>query len=855
MQATYRTQEGCLVWPARNEDFQITSEFECYGDSTKIYVRTTSIETLTQIDSLPLSVWSYPILDNDIPFIQTFVISDSSCFTIEIPDGIDSLLLIINNIDQEFPPNLPNTDIHECNYTNNTSILNVDRPILIEFDQSICDNDSLFFYDQFLSEAGIYNYSKEECDTTFSLNLSINPTNISTSSISLCQGDSTWFNGTFIFTEGIYSNDTINAYGCDSTVLLELTVNDIYLSNIDTFICSGDSVLFQGMNYAEQGFYEINSTSLTGCDSTIILNIEFYDSYIDTLEVSICAGDSLLFNGDYIYTSNYYTANYNSIFGCDSTIVLDLLVEDEIVNSIDTIICFGESILMNGESFTEPDTYYLPLISSNGCDSTVILNLGNIPNIQDTTILAICEGDSILFDGEYVFDQDLYSAFYTTAMGCDSIVTLDLIIEDILTESMDTIICPSDSIIVGGVIYSDVDVYEIDLTSVSGCDSILTLDISHYPIYQDTIYTSICSGDSTIVSDGYYTMAGVYDIYLNSVYGCDSNIVLDLTVDTAVLYSTIETICDGDSLLLFGDWRYLTGEYIDTSQALNGCDSISSITLTVLEIMRDTSFIEICNGDSVLVHDELVYESGLYSESYSSSNGCDSVSTVTVTLVELFTDTIYEQICFGDSTFFDSWITESGVYTNGYTSTSGCDSIVTLDLTYYDEIDIPDLLDIQLIADEVFVIDLESNNTNYNYYWSPTSAVDCDTCTTVGIDITEPTEIELEIESEEGCIAYTSFIAYPAEEDVLDIPNIFSPNGDGINDLWSVDLTNYSDVTLYIFDRWGNLVTTSVDKNYVSWDGSYNGSDAIVGVYVYSLSFIDQNNNIIQRYGDITIVR
>ena len=72
------------------------------------------------------------------------------------------------------------------------------------------------------------------------------------------------------------------------------------------------------------------------------------------------------------------------------------------------------------------------------------------------------------------------------------------------------------------------------------------------------------------------------------------------------------------------------------------------------------------------------------------------------------------------------------------------------------------------------------------------------------------------------------------------VPNSFTPNDDGINDVW-LPLGNAIDVTQYelqVFDRWGELILTSNDP-FKGWDGTIGGRDAQVGVYVYRLSVVD----------------
>lgn len=89
-------------------------------------------------------------------------------------------------------------------------------------------------------------------------------------------------------------------------------------------------------------------------------------------------------------------------------------------------------------------------------------------------------------------------------------------------------------------------------------------------------------------------------------------------------------------------------------------------------------------------------------------------------------------------------------------------------------------------------------------------------------------------------------------------PNAFSPNGDGLNDLFrfkTVFITNdrnenYSDFEIFIFNRWGEKVfhTNNLDDN---WDGTYKGELVPSGVYQYSVKFTDGNN---QRFNDAGII-
>jgi gliding motility-associated-like protein len=86
----------------------------------------------------------------------------------------------------------------------------------------------------------------------------------------------------------------------------------------------------------------------------------------------------------------------------------------------------------------------------------------------------------------------------------------------------------------------------------------------------------------------------------------------------------------------------------------------------------------------------------------------------------------------------------------------------------------------------------------------------------------------------------------------LVIPNIFSPNGDGIHDKWVIDyLESYPGCVVQIYNRYGQLVQRFV--NYTTpWDGKINGKDAPIGTYYY---IIDPKNGRKPKTGFVDIIR
>ena len=84
----------------------------------------------------------------------------------------------------------------------------------------------------------------------------------------------------------------------------------------------------------------------------------------------------------------------------------------------------------------------------------------------------------------------------------------------------------------------------------------------------------------------------------------------------------------------------------------------------------------------------------------------------------------------------------------------------------------------------------------------------------------------------------------------IEMPNTFTPNGDGIYDTWNLDFSSYGSAQLSIFSKWGKIVAQFNDV-MISWDGNYEGEALPAGTYYYIL----QLGNGVDQNGPITIVR
>ena len=135
-------------------------------------------------------------------------------------------------------------------------------------------------------------------------------------------------------------------------------------------------------------------------------------------------------------------------------------------------------------------------------------------------------------------------------------------------------------------------------------------------------------------------------------------------------------------------------------------------------------------------------------------------------------------------------------------------------------------------GDQIMLNALEGDH----YEWTPDVNISCTDCQNPSVDIEESISYSVKItESSSGCSVTEIFNIYT--ESQVFTPNAFTPNGDGINDIFKpIYNKNVIDPTLKVFDRWGKSVFSTRDASY-GWDGTYNGSIMPVGVYIWTMEY------------------
>jgi len=622
-----------------------------------------------------------------------------------------------------------------------TVILNLTvlDPIETFLEEEICEGDTAMVGSEIFTTTGEYTVllqASNGCDSTVFLDLLVNPNVETTITPEVCFGDDFVLGDSTFTATGTYEVPLMTTEGCDSTVVVELTVKPEITTTLDESICEGDTFTVGGMSFDTTGTYDVVLTAADGCDSTVTLNLDVIPTVFTTLNEEVCNGGSFTVGtSTYDATGTYMDTLPAINTGCDSVITLNLTVLDPIIEDITRKVCTGQSVMVGSSTYDSPGMYTDTLMTPEGCDSIVNLTLTIEDVIRDTLSTSICEGEVFtvagtdydatgLYPNDFVTASGCDSVFYlnltvvptritdidsticdgesvtilgndytttgmfedvTTAVetGCDSIVRLNLTVLNVPRTDLTESICDGETYTVGTSNYTTTGMYADTLQAANGCDSIITLDLTVLDVPEIGLTESICDGETYTVGTSDYTASGFYTDTLVAANGCDSIVMLDLTVLNVPEVDLVESICQFESYEVGSSSYTMSGSYVDTLVAANGCDSIVSLELTVFPVKRDTLDITICNASSYTVGNNTYNVEGTYVDTLSSNlTGCDSIVTLNLTVRDFFEINLDRTVCEGESftvgtTPYDS----TGMYSQTFISVEGCDSIVNLDLT------------------------------------------------------------------------------------------------------------------------------------------------------------------------------
>ena len=419
------------------------------------------------------------------------------------------------------------------------------------------------------------------CDSTVSLDLTINYTVSDTSSVTACDSY-TWMTNNVTYTaSGMYSDTLTTTGGCDSILTLDLTINHSTRDTTTVTACNSYTWQSTNMTYTSSGIYSDTLTAANGCDSIISINLTIYDSSASTIVQSGCDAYTWAQNAMTYTTSGLYTDTVMNAAGCDSIITLDLTINHSTRDTNTVNACNSYIWQSNNMTYTTSGIYTDTLTAANGCDSITSINLTIYNSSASTIVQSGCDAYTWAQNAMTYTTSGLYTDTVMNAAGCDSIITLDLTINHSTRDTTTVTACNRYTWLSNNMTYSSSGIYTDTLTSVTGCDSIISIDLTIHNSSASTIVQSGCDAYMWPQNGITYTNSGTYSDTITNVAGCDSVITLDLTIHHSVRDTIVVAACNEYMWARTGMTYTSSGIYSDTLTAANGCDSISSIDLVI----------------------------------------------------------------------------------------------------------------------------------------------------------------------------------------------------------------------------------------------------------------------------------
>ena len=144
---------------------------------------------------------------------------------------------------------------------------------------------------------------------------------------------------------------------------------------------------------------------------------------------------------------------------------------------------------------------------------------------------------------------------------------------------------------------------------------------------------SICAGENYVFNSRTLTQSGTYRDTLNGVNTCDSIVTLQLTVNPVSHTYLRDSVCQGYTFNLNGRILDTTGVYLDTLTATTSCDSIVTLNLTIKKHSLVNASTAICQGETYSFHGNGLTQAGVYRDTLVAVNGCDSITTLSLVVL------------------------------------------------------------------------------------------------------------------------------------------------------------------------------------------------------------------------------
>ncbi len=348
----------------------------------------------------------------------------------------------------------------------------------------------------------------------------------------------------------------IDGSGSNTKGVFDVVVTDLenYPPSItnDTTVCFGESVSVGNSTYSSTGNYTYVFNLGNGCDSTVYTNLIVADALEADAQAATLASSSTAADGSVIANEIGGTAPFTYLWnnGATSQLNQNIPAGNYCVTITDAIGCTAEDCVDLDFSILSAVASGDALDCFGDTDGTISFSVsnGNAPYtysyVNTNNAMATGSG-SINADGDLIVINSLPAGNYQIEIADDSgstTMAFTIITEPMeITFSQDYTLCFGENIIVGNTTYDATGMISETLSTINGCDSVVTGMLTILPDASFAINSTICFGENISVANSTYSTTGTYLDTLINGNGCDSIITTNLNVLDEI---TIDLVID-----------------------------------------------------------------------------------------------------------------------------------------------------------------------------------------------------------------------------------------------------------------------------------------------------------------------
>lgn len=419
---------------------------------------------------------------------------------------------------------------------------------------------------------------------------------------------------------------------------------------------------------------------------------------------------------------------------CDSIITINLTILEN-SEFIDTQEACETYTWIDGNTYNESNnsaTYIME--NAMGCDSIITLDLTILESSYSTATFEEC-GPFTWIDGIYYTESNITAThIIENAVGCDSVISLNLTINE-NTSSIDLKEACETFTWIDGITYTeDNNTATHTIANVAGCDSIITLNLN---ILQNTFgidEQESCDPLTWIDGITYTESNNTATHIIENMAGCDSIITLNFTILEAT--ESIDTHEECLSFTWIDGITYTENNNTATHVVENtlGCDSIINLDLTILGNLEGLDIVETC--ESYTWRDGITYTSNNNIATFVVNNtaSCDSIITLNLTILES-SESVFEVEACESYTWLDgnTYTEDNFTAIHNIENAAGCDSIITLNLSILENSESVDIIEACESYTWIDGITYSSSNNTATHIIE--NAVGCDSTITLNLII------------------------------------------------------------------------------------------------------------------------